>query len=111
MSYVSYIDPEQLDVKKLKAEKAFIKDAVIKKDKPLKKVSFPLIALTFFIGALSFAIALSYNNLAEAIINKYSFGQGLWARFLNLAIFTAIAFILIYLAWKKYPDIVVNAIA
>ena len=65
---------------------------------------FSNIVTGFIVGALSFAVALSYSNFAEAVVKKYSFGgDGILANFVNLVIFTAVAVGILYLAYKSNP--------
>jgi hypothetical protein len=71
---------------------------------------FLIVALLFFIGALTFAVALSYNNLASSIIEKYSFKAGILGSLINFSILVGIALFVIWLAWKKYPLIVESKI-
>ena len=100
--------PYEQPVKKLVAEEAVIKKATIVKhsDKP----EFGLTILVFFVGALSFAIALAYNNLAQSVIKKYSFGDGIFAQFVNLGVFTSTVILMLYMIWKVNPRATVAAL-
>ena len=71
---------------------------------------FLIVALLFFIGALTFAVALSYNTLASSIIEKYSFKAGILGSLINFIILVSIALFFIWLAWKKYPLIIESKI-
>lgn len=114
MSFRSFEDPKVLDVnelqvKNLKVESANIHGEITKKNS-LSKVGFPLLVLGFIIGALTFAIALTYNDFAQTLIKKYSFGTGITARFINLILITGVTIILIYIAWRVQPEVVSNVV-
>ena len=90
------------------AEEAVINDT----KKPVKYLSFKTLVLVFLVGALMFAVSLSYNNFAQAIISSYSFGgDGIKATFINLILFTALALTILYMAWRYNPEAVGSAIA
>lgn len=73
--------------------------------------NFQPLVLIFLIGALSFAVALSYNNFASQIIDKYSFaGDGVFISFVNMAGVTITAIALLYFVWKINPKIVTRAV-
>lgn len=76
----------------------------------LKNIGFPIVALIFLIGALSFAVALSYNNMAKQVIAMYSFGDGLKGAIINFGLVVGVTLFVIWLAWKKYPTIVESKI-
>ena len=71
---------------------------------------FKTMVAMFVVGALSFAVALSYNNFAQSIINRYSNGTGLKASFINMVVFTGVAILILYVMWRSNPAIVNSAI-
>lgn len=75
------------------------------------KFDFYKVVLTFLVGAISFAVALSYNNFAQAMISKYSIGgDGVFGSLVNLAILTVIALMLLYAAYRVDSDTVEEVI-
>ena len=111
MNFVYNTEPEDQKVTNLEAEHAVIKNAEIKKDIATKP-KFSVLVTVFLVGALSFAVALSYNNFAQALINRYSFdnGNGIKATLINLILFTAAATAVLYLLWKRDPKVIGSAI-
>lgn len=75
------------------------------------ETNFQPIVLIFLIGALSFAVALSYNNFASQMIEKYSFeGDGVFISFMNMAGVTIVAILMLYFVWNINPKIVTKAV-
>jgi len=72
----------------------------------LQKFNFPIIALMFLVGALTFSVALAYNNFARSIILHYSLGDTIYSSFINFVITTVISLLFLWLIWRKYPTIV-----
>lgn len=91
------------------ADKAIIGKAKITKSKQRKK--FISLIVIFILGALSFAVALSYNNFAQDVISKYSTSNDtIYGSFINLIGFTAFALFILYVAWRYNPGLVSEAI-
>lgn len=100
----------QSDIDKIYAEEAIIDNAEITKES-VRQPDFTTLVIVFLVGALSFAVALSYNNFAQAIISHYSFGSdGIKATFYNLIIFTVVALGILYMAWRSNPKVVGDAV-
>ena len=105
-----YSEPDDQEVQTLEAEQAIIQNAQITKALA-EKPKFSTLAIVFLVGALSFAVALSYNNFAQALIARYSFGDdGITATFINLIVFTGVAVGILYLLWKQNPRIIGSAV-
>ena len=77
-----------------------------RRPKHLQKFGFPIIALVFFIGSLTFAVGLAYNNLARSFIEQYPFGKSVYGSLINFVVIVTGALLVIWLIWKKYPTIV-----
>lgn len=107
MSFYSYTEPEKVDV--ITADNAVIDNAKIIRTQD--KLDFKTLVFVFLAGALSFAVALSFNNFAQEIINKYSIvGSGVSASLINLIVFTISALIILYLMWRAEPKIASSAV-
>lgn len=104
MDYGYYTAPKHVDV--IRANKAILDNATITKANA-KKGSFMALVLVYLIGALGFAIALAYNNFAQAIINHYTKGKNnITGTLINLSFFLAFSIGLLYLIWWKNPSLV-----
>lgn len=103
--YINYSNQDDY-VGTLRAKKAVIEDAEITK-KINREPNFTNLVLVFLVGALSFAVALSYNNFAQSIVEKYSFGgETITGHMINLVLFTGGSLAILYFIWHNNPQVV-----
>ena len=90
----------------LRAKKAVIEEADII-NKVNREPNFTNLVLVFLVGALSFAVALSYNNFAQSIVHKYSVGgDTITGHMINLILFTGGSLAILYIIWHNNPQVV-----
>jgi hypothetical protein len=107
-TYYPSSDTNTIAIQDITAQKAIIDEATIKPK--VQKPTFKSLLIAFFIGAMSFAVALSYNNFAESLIKSFSLSGGIIASIINLIVLTGVVLGVIYLVWTQDPETVSAAL-
>lgn len=99
------------DVHKIIVDNAEIKRATIVKDLHKNGVDFVTVLFTFFIGAFSLAVALAFNSFSKSIIDNYGLTSNVQSNLIYVTLVTTISLLLVWIAWKFFPDRVVSALS